>query len=112
MNSLHELEVRNGLRLKRFRDEIGEGQLAASMAMIASDFTTGRLIRRGVDWRSVHAEAERLSETVTTDIGVRTIDLLHVAAALKQGASGLVSLDRRQRAAARAVGLELVELAG
>ena len=112
VNSLHELEMRNALRLKRFRNEIEDEQLAASMAMIASDFATGRLIRRGIDWRPVHAEAERLSEAVSTGIGVRTIDLLHVAAALKQGASGLVSLDHRQRAAARAAGLELVELAG
>ena len=110
VNSLHELEVRNALRLKRFRGEIEDEQLAASLAMIASDFATGRLIRRGVDWRPIHAEAERLSEAVSTAIGVRTIDLLHVAAALKQRASGLVSLDHRQRAAAQAVGLELVEL--
>ena len=111
VNSLHELEMRNALRLKRFRGEIEDEQLAASMAMIASDFATGRLIRRGMDWRPIHAEAERLSEAVSTGIGVRTIDLLHIAAALKQGASGLVSLDHRQRAAARAAGLELVELA-
>ena len=59
---------------------------------------------------SVCAEAERLSATMTVAIGVRTIDLLHVAAALDRTAAGLVSLDRRQCAAARASGLDVVEL--
>ena len=110
INELHEVEMRNALRLKRFREEIEDEQLAASMAMLSSDLAARRLIRTGVDWQSVFAEAERLSATATIGTGVRTIDLLHVAAALNQGAAGLVSLDHRQRAAARLAGLGLVEL--
>lgn len=41
VNDLHELEIRNALRLKRFRDEIGGQQLAASMAMLGSDLAAG-----------------------------------------------------------------------
>ena len=59
---------------------------------------------------SVCAEAKRLSATMTVAVGVRTIDLLHVAAALDRTASGLVSLDHRQCAAARASGLDVAEL--
>ena len=110
VNDLHELEIRNALRLKRFSDEIGDQQLAASMAMLASDLAAGRLIRGGIDWGSVCAEAERLSATMTVAVGVRTIDLLHVAAALDRMASGLVSLDHRQCAAARASGFDVIEL--
>ena len=110
VNHLHELEIRNALRLKRFRDEIDDGQLVASMAMLETDLAAGRLIRGRIDWSPVCAEAERLSAAMTASIGVRTIDLLHVAAALNQAASGLVSLDHRQRAAARVSGLEVVEL--
>ena len=112
VNSLHELEIRNALRLKRFRDEIDDSQLTASMAMLESDLATGRLVRGRFDWHRVCTEAERLSFDLTADTGVRTIDLLHVAAALDQEASGLVSLDHRQRAAARASGLDVVELSG
>ena len=112
VNELHELEMRNALRLKRFRGEIDDEHLTSSMAMLASDLAAGRLIRGGIDWRPVWAEAERLSAAATTGIGVRTIDLLHVAAALSQAASGLVSLDHRQRAAAGISGLEVVELTG
>ena len=110
VNDLHEIEMRNALRLKRFREEIDDEQLVASMAMLSSDLATRRLIRAGLDWQSVFMEAERLSATATTGTGVRTIDLLHVAAALNQGATGLVSLDHRQRAAARFARLGLVEL--
>ena len=110
VNHLHELEMRNALRLKRFRDEIDDGQLVASMAMLETDLAAGRLIRGRIDWSSVCVEAERLSAAMTASIGVRTIDLLHVAAALNQAASGLVSLDHRQRAAARVSGLDVVEL--
>ena len=112
VNGLHEPEVGNALRLKRFRDEIDDEQLSASMSMVTGDLASGRLIRSGVDWQSVHAEAERLSAAAATGVGVRTHDLLHVAAALVRGASGLVSPDRRQRAAADLAGLAVVEIAG
>lgn len=111
INELHEIEMRNALRLKRFREEIDDEQLAASMAMLSSDLAARRLVRTGIDWQSVFVEAERLSATATPGTGVRTIDLLHVAAAINREASGLVSLDHRQRAAAQLAGLGLVELA-
>ena len=44
------------------------------------------------------AEAERLSATMTVDVGVRTIDLLHVAAALDRTASGLAAGVKPMRA--------------
>ena len=112
VNRLHELEIRNALRLKRFRDEIDDRQLAASLGMIAADFADRRLVRHDVDWGVIHDEAERLSAVTAATVGVRTIDMIHIAAALTQMATGLVSLDRRQLAAARMSGLRVVELTG
>ena len=37
VNDPHELETRNALRLKRFRDEIDDRQLAASTSMLEAD---------------------------------------------------------------------------
>lgn len=108
INGLHELEIRNALRLKRFRAEIDSEQLAAALAMLAGDIARRRLIWAAFDWRLVRDEAERLSGTASETIGTRTIDLLHVAAALSQGVTGLVSLDHRQCAAARLAGLDVV----
>ena len=112
VNRLHELEIRNALSLKRFRGEIDDGQMAASLGMIAADFAARRLIRHEVDWRVIHDEAERLSAVAGATVGVRTIDVIHIAAALTQMATGLVSLDQRQLAAARMSGLRVVELTG
>lgn len=112
VNRLHEIEIRNALRLKRFRNEIDPGQLVTSLGMIAADFVERKLIRQEVNWGPVYDTAERLSATSTGTVGLRTIDLLHVAAALSQKADGLVSLDRRQCAAARQTGLEVIELTG
>ena len=112
VNGLHEIEIRNALRLKRFRNEIDAGQLVASLGMIAADFVDRKLIRREVNWRPVYDAAERLSAASAATVGVRAIDLLHVAAALSQQADGLVSLDRRQCTAARRAGLEVIELTG
>ncbi len=109
VNRLHELEIRNALRLKRFRDEIDDAQLAASLGMIAADFAARRLVRHDVDWGVIHDEAERLSAAT---VGVRTIDVIHIAAALTQMATGLVSFDGRQLTAARTSGLRVVELPG
>ena len=112
VNRLHELEIRNALRLKRYREEIDDAQLAASLGMIAADFAARRLVRRDVDWRVIHDEAERLSAVTASTVGVRTIDVIHIAAALTQVATGLVSFDRRQLAAARQSRLAVVELTG
>ena len=112
VNRLHEFEIRNALRLKRFRDEIDDVQLAASLGMIAADFAERRLIRHEADWQVIHDEAERLSAVTGATVGVRTIDVIHIAAALTQMATGVVSFDRRQLAAARMSGLRVVELTG
>ena len=52
-----EPEIRNALRLKRFRSELDAEQLAASMAMLAGDIARRRLIRGAFDWRLVKDEA-------------------------------------------------------
>ena len=112
VNELHEIEMRNAFRLKRFRNEIDDTQLAAALGWFDGDLAAGRLIRRGVDWQSVWAETQRLSAAITTRTGVGTIDLIHIAAALRQAASGIVSQDKRQCDAARAAGLQVVDIAG
>ena len=112
VNRLHEIEIRNALRLKRFRNEIDPGQLVTSLGMIATDFLARKLIRQDVNWGLVYDTAERLSAALAGAVGLRTIDLLHVAAALSQKADGLVSLDQRQCAGARRSGLEVIELTG
>jgi predicted nucleic acid-binding protein len=51
--------------------------------------------------------ARTLAQMLTPVIGVRTADLLHVAAALELGAKRLYSFDQKQRKAAESAGLKL-----
>jgi len=110
VNELHEVEMVNAFRLKRFRSEIDDVRLEAALNWFAGDLAAGRLIRRGLNWQSVCAEAQRLSAVITVRAGVRALDLIHIAAALRQNASGIVTQDIRQRDAAYAAGLPVVAL--
>jgi len=112
IHEVHEIEIKNAFRLKRSRGEIDDVRLAAALGWLAEDLAAGRLIRRCPDWQSVFAEAERLSAKITANQGLRTLDLIHIAAAFHQSASGLVSNDSRQRDTASAAGLQVVNFAG
>jgi predicted nucleic acid-binding protein len=57
----------------------------------------------------VHREAERLLFTIES-VALRTLDALHVAAALLGSATHLVTYDARLRAAALHAGLKTVDL--
>jgi hypothetical protein len=54
--------------------------------------------------------AKALSRKITPSIGVRAVDLLHIAAALELGAESLYTFDQRQHQAAHAVGLTVNQL--
>ena len=56
------------------------------------------------------AEAERLSASYSEQLGTRSLDITHVAAALVLGASEFLSFDRRQSRLAAKVGLRVVDL--
>ena len=49
--------------------------------------------------------ARTLAQILTPVTGVRSADLLHVAAALELGTNSLYSFDRKQRVAAQHIGL-------
>ena len=53
----------------------------------------------------VMTEAERLSAQHSEKLGTRSLDVLHVAAALTLGLSVMLTFDVRQAALARAAGL-------
>ena len=57
------------------------------------------------EWTAVMGEAMRLSQARVELEGHRVLDILHVAAALKSGATVFLSFDVRQRTLAAAEGL-------
>ena len=102
-----EIEVRNALRLKFFRREITADELRASLAAFDEDIAAGRWQRPDYALAEVHERAAQLSARHAAEIGCRTLDIYHVAAALIIGTPEFVSLDDRQRELAKREGLKV-----
>ena len=105
---LHSIEIPNAIRLKRFRGEITKAQENAANRAFLSDIESGILTPCDYDLTEVFLLAERLSAKHSALIGSRSLDLLHVAAALEAGATHFASLDNRQRKIASLNGLKLL----
>jgi len=105
---MHAIEIPNAIRLKRCRDEITCAEEAAALRVFRSDIDAGRLARPDYELAKVFIQAERLSAKYSGDIGSRSLDVLHVAAALQSGCTSLASFDERQRKIAALSGLKLI----
>ena len=107
---LHQLEFRNALRLRIFRKEIMPTQRDASLNAMLADLASGVLSHAVVPLMDLTTEAERLSALHSEALGTRSLDILHVAAALVLGLPRFLSFDQRQSKLATAVGLRVPTL--
>ena len=67
----------------------------------------GVLVAQSDLWEKLVREAESLAEQHTPAIGSRSLDILHVAAALVLGATEFCTLDTRQGKLAQLAGLKV-----
>ena len=102
------LEFRIALRLNVFRKQITEIERVSAWASFQQDLADGALEIVDVDEMALHAEAVSLCDQFVSSIGVRTLDLLHVASARVLGRTVFLSFDKRQRALATAAGLDVL----
>jgi len=109
---LHELEIPNAIRLKRFRGDITKTQESAALRAFHADVDAGRFERISYDLAAVFIGAERLSAKCSAVIGTRSLDLWHIAAALEAGCDTFVTYDARQRRAADLSGLKVLPAPG
>jgi predicted nucleic acid-binding protein len=105
LNHLQELEVRNTLRSLEGRGLISPAQRVASEHFLEADLIGQRLRRTPVDWNAIYSEAKNLSHLYTAETLARSLDILHVAAALVSGVKEFITGDRRQQAMAERSGL-------
>lgn len=110
IHGLHELELENGLRSKVFRKEMTATQRDEVLGRVARDINDGLLARPPVNWPEVFREARRVSSVITDRSGCRSLDILHIAAALHWHCSLFVSLDDRQMKAAALARLKVVDV--
>ena len=105
---IHSLEIRNAFRLKLFRGELELSEVRTALRVLDEDLAAGRLTKPEVDFHKVFVRSETLSAGHSAETGARSLDILHVAAALELRAGSFASLDLRQRTLARRVGLKLL----
>jgi predicted nucleic acid-binding protein len=103
---LTELELRNALQLRIFRKETNSAAARAAYADWQTDLTDGifALCPLPDGWiRRSHTIAQQ----ATARLGIRALDLIHIAAAIELEADALFSFDERQRRLARELKLRL-----
>ncbi len=102
---LGHLEAVNALELRVFRKEISPSQAITSLTDFEKDARLGIFQLTPLP-EKVFQDARQLALQTTARLGTRSVDLLHVAAAVGLGTGCLYSFDQRQRKLARTAHLE------
>ena len=108
--ALHHLEVRNAFRLLVGWKRMTVAQSAAVLSRLEEDIAAGRLAQTHVDLDAALLRAEELSARHSGRLLTRSLDVLHVAAALELSCPRFVTLDTRQSKLAAACGLKVINL--
>lgn len=107
MTPLHRMELASAWQLKVFRWELSAQLVAEALGDLAADVAAGvfRLATASMD--EAFSTGERLALAHAARLGTRSLDTLHVAAALLVGATDFVTGDERQAALAEQVDLRV-----
>jgi len=110
LNELHQLEVRNAIRLRAFRGAITPQEQMLALSGFDADVSSDLYKPAPMDFAMATRAAERLSAAATAHTGARALDLLHVAAAQLGACDAFATFDARQRDVARIAGLTIFEI--
>lgn len=105
LTTLSELELVNALQLRLFRRELNTAQSRSAYAAFRGDLNAGIFTIEPVP-QTIYADSIRLASIWTRKLGSRTLDIIHVAAALRLKADSFHTFDTHQKNLARAVGLQ------
>ena len=103
----HRIELRNALSLAVFQQRLTAAESLAAWQEVQQDLASGLLVAQPDLWEELVREAESLAEHHTPVIGARSLDILHVAAALVLGATEFCTFDTRQGKLAKAAGMHV-----
>ena len=101
------IEVNNAVRLNLGNNKLTTADVRTIENLIKTGVAKGELIPTDIPISDWWREAEALSNAHTSTLKVRTLDLLHVAAARVLKATHFYTFDKRQHALARAAGLQV-----
>jgi len=105
LSPLSLLEIRNALNCGINRGEITSEQRDAVLAEIDEQIEKGFFRLVDASQSSIYTKAQELSNKHTPTTAMRSLDLMHLAAALLSGARKFLTFDKRQAKAAIAEGL-------
>ena len=107
LSPLSLLEIRNALNFGINRGEVTGLQRDAVIAEIDMQIEKGffRMVEAGQS--DIYRKALELSNTHTPALATRSLDLMHLSAALLAGAETFLTFDKRQARAAKAEGLNV-----
>ena len=96
LSPLSLLEIRNALNFGINRGEITSGQRDAVLAEIDTQIETGFFRLVDASQSSIYTKAQELSNKHTPAVATRSLDLMHLAAALLSEARTFLTFDKRQ----------------
>jgi predicted nucleic acid-binding protein len=99
-----ELELTNAISLRLFRRELPSSKIKTAQALVRKDLSDGVLVLKPLP-EGLFERAMQMTRRRTPQLGTRTLDLLHVASALKLQAERFYTFDLKQEKLARAEGL-------
>lgn len=107
LSQLGELELRNALHLAVFRGELTERDATLMQRLFQEDVANGIFTITPIPATALFAQVMELADRHSASLGTRSLDLMHVAAALLLKSETFLSFDERQRKAAKAEGLKV-----
>ncbi len=102
------LELRNALNFAINRKHITVAERDGIWSKVQLQIRSGFFVPVNPSTTELHDKAVELSDLHTAKCATRSLDLLHVAAALLMGAETFLSFDQRQRKVAEAQGLQVL----
>ena len=107
VSALLAFEVEQAIDHAMFRKIVNPAQGHRALSDWQADLASGAVAIVGTDWPHALEEARRIARLRTVTEGYRSLDILHVAAALVSEAEELLTFDERQRKLAKAEGLKV-----
>lgn len=107
LSQLGELELHNAFQLSVFRGEIDAAAASAKYQLFAADLARGSFAILPVPAATLYPKAIDLAQRHSASLGTRSLDLMHVAAALILKADLFLSFDERQRKVAVLEGMQV-----
>ncbi len=106
LTDVGKIEIANAVGLRLFRRELHPAEAKKVHALFREDLEQG-VVQIVPLPAAAYEQAEQIARTHTPLLGTRTLDVVHVAAALVLKADTFYTFNRKQSSLAAAVGLRL-----